>query len=267
MKIVSELIDLNNKRAIVLGGCGHIGMAAVAALMEFGVNIVIIDKEIDDIPKEIKHNSLYNTDKIHYIKCDLESEVENRKSIKDAIALLGGLDIIIHLAAFVGSSDYRGWAEPFASQTTEFFKRALNVNLVSAFTSVHEAQDALIASGNGKVILFGSIYGVVGPDFSLYENTNMANPVGYGVSKGGINQLTKYLALILAPSVCVNCISPGGIFRNQPESFHLAYNKKTPLKRMATEDDLKGTIIFLSSSMSNYITGQNIIVDGGYTIL
>ena len=115
-----------------------------------------------------------------------------------------------------------------------------------------------------SIVNIASIYGANGPDWSLYEDTNMSNPAAYGASKGGLIQLTRWLATTIAPEVRVNSISPGGIFRNQPELFVKRYIEKTPLRRMASEDDFRGAIAFLASDMSKYVTGQNLIVDGGW---
>ncbi len=110
-----------------------------------------------------------------------------------------------------------------------------------------------------------SIYGMVGPDFSLYAGTSMGNPAAYAASKGGLLQLTRYLATALAPRVRVNAITPGGIVRGQPPAFIERYVAKTPLGRMATEEDFKGAIAYLASDLSRYVTGQNLVVDGGWT--
>ena len=100
---------------------------------------------------------------------------------------------------------------------------------------------------------------------SLYEGTTMANPAAYGASKGGLTQLTRYLATVLAPEVRVNCVSPGGIARGQPESFRQRYEKRTPLGRMASDSDYNGAVLFLASSASSYMTGATLVVDGGWT--
>ena len=103
-----------------------------------------------------------------------------------------------------------------------------------------------------------------GPDWNLYEGTTMGNPGAYAASKGGLIQLTKWLATTVAPKVRVNAISPGGIFRNQPEKFVAKYTAKTPMGRMGVEDDFRGAIAYLASDLSSYVTGQNIAVDGGF---
>ena len=117
-----------------------------------------------------------------------------------------------------------------------------------------------------NIINISSIYGVYAPDWNLYSGTLMSNPAGYSVSKGGLLQLTRWLATTIAPNVRVNAISPGGIFRNQPESFIKSYEGKTPLGRMATEDDFRGAVAYLASDLSKYVTGHNLLVDGGWGV-
>jgi NAD(P)-dependent dehydrogenase (short-subunit alcohol dehydrogenase family) len=178
---------------------------------------------------------------------------------------MGGLDILVHCAAHDGTTEAPGWGVPFEHQTVEAWDNAMRVNLTSAFILAQEAREALVAPGNGSMILFASTYGIVGPDRHLYSGTEMANPMGYGASKGGLLQLMRYLATELAPEVRVNAISPGGVWRDQPESFHQRYVTRTPLNRMAAEEDLKGAVAYLASDLSAYVTGHNLVVDGGWT--
>ena len=130
---------------------------------------------------------------------------------------------------------------------------------------VGELQALLEVSGRGSVVWVSSIYGMVGPDMRLYEGLDMANPAAYAASKGGLIQLTRYLATVLAPRIRVNTVSPGGLSRNQPEAFQQRYIERTPLQRMGTEEDLVGVIGYLASDLSSYVTGVNIPVDGGWT--
>jgi NAD(P)-dependent dehydrogenase (short-subunit alcohol dehydrogenase family) len=111
-----------------------------------------------------------------------------------------------------------------------------------------------------------SIYGLIGPDWGLYEGLDMGNPVAYAASKGGLIQLTRWLASTLAPAVRVNSVSPGGIERGQAEEFVRRYLQKTPLAKMATEKDVVASTVFLLSDASRQITGQNIVVDGGLSV-
>lgn len=245
-----ELGDMRGRRALVAGGSGHIGRAAVEALEESGAEVLTVDI-VDGGERTIR--------------CDLRDEASVTAAVREAVDRLGGLDVLVHCAALVGASDLPGWAAPFEEQTVEAWDEALRVNVTSAFVLVREASAALAASGRGSVILFGSIYGSVGPDDSLYEGTAMANPLAYGVSKGGLVQLMRYLATTLAPTVRVNAISPGGITRGQAAAFTERYEARTPLRRMGTEEDVKGAVAFLASDLSAYVTGHNLVVDGGWT--
>jgi NAD(P)-dependent dehydrogenase (short-subunit alcohol dehydrogenase family) len=249
MRPLRELGDLSGRRALVAGGAGHLGRVCEETLAEAGASVVVAD--LDGRADEIR--------------ADLADEQAARGAVREAMARLGGLDVLVHCAALVGQDERTGWSVPFEEQTVEAWDAALRVNLTSAFVLVHEAREALAASGHGSVIVFGSIYGVVGPDLGLYDGTGMANPTAYGASKGGLLQLVRYLATTLAPRVRVNAVSPGGVERGQPDAFRERYAARTPLGRMATEEDVKGAVAFLASDLSAYVTGHNLVVDGGWT--
>ncbi len=253
MRSVRQLIDLTGRKALVSGGAGHIGRAVCETLAELGAAVSIID--VADA----------NSKGATLFVCDLADEKLTRETVRKAIGAMGGLDILIHCAGYVGTSNLPGWAVPFEQQTAEAWDAAIRVNVSSAFVMAQQARQALAESGHGTVVLFSSIYGMVAPDLSLYEGTTMANPAAYGVSKAGLLQLTRHLATILAPRIRVNSITPGGVWRNQPEAFVERYIQKTPLGRMATEEDFKGAIAYLCSDLSMYVTGQNLVVDGGWT--
>jgi NAD(P)-dependent dehydrogenase (short-subunit alcohol dehydrogenase family) len=119
-------------------------------------------------------------------------------------------------------------------------------------------------SKNPSIINIASIYGSHAPDWKIYEGTDMSNPAAYAVSKAGLIQLTRWLATTVSPEIRVNAISPGGIVRNQPKKFIESYSEKTPLRRMATEEDMVGALIFLAADLSLYVTGQVLAVDGGW---
>jgi NAD(P)-dependent dehydrogenase (short-subunit alcohol dehydrogenase family) len=155
---------------------------------------------------------------------------------------------------------------PLEQKTVETRLRALEVNLTDVFDLCQGLTPLIKVSEGANIINIASIYGLQGPDWSLYEGTNMSNPAAYGVSKGGLIQFTRWLSTTIGPQVRVNAISPGGIFRNQPELFVSRYSEKTPLGRMATEDDFRGTVAYLATDLSNYMTGQNISVDGGWGV-
>lgn len=265
MRNINQLMDLSGRKALISGGAGHIGRTAASTLLELGANVVILD--LDDNACQEAADSLASPGQETPIPvtCDLTDEQSTRDAIRRSSEKMGGLDIIVHCAAYIGDTNLAGWTVPFEEQSVDSWDAALRVNLTSAFVMVQEGQKPLVASGHGSVILLGSIYGLIGPDMRLYSGTDMGNPGGYAASKGGIIQITKYLATILAPSVRVNAISPGGVWREQPDSFHKQYISRTPMNRMATEEDLKGAVAYLASDLSAYVTGHNLVVDGGWT--
>jgi len=266
MKKITNSIKLNNRVAIVTGAAGHIGLVICETLMELGANVSVVDLSLESCKKRSRELNFKGfPGKSIPIAADLLNEKETRRAVKDTVKQFGRIDIVVHCAGFVGTTKYPGWVVPFEKQTLDAWDAAMRVNLSSAFIITQEAKPFLDKSKHASVIFISSIHGIIGPDMSLYEGTKMGNPAAYGVSKAGLNHLTRYLATVLAPYIRVNSIIPGGIWRNQLESFHERYKDRTPMKRMGTEDDLKGAIAYLASDISSYTTGINLIVDGGYT--
>ena len=265
MKKIIDLMSLNGRRALVTGATGGIGQEIALTIAELGGDLVLVDRPNSNygpIKKTILDN--WNVD-IKCIDCDLEDENSRNDLIGEVVGSNVNLDILVNNAAFVGESSLEGWAEDFDKQSVKTWKRAVEVNLTAPFHLCQAFTPLLNKNKNGSIINIASIYGVAAPDYSLYEGTDMGNPAGYSASKGGLIQLTKWLSTTIAPDVRVNAISPGGVWRNQPKKFVERYQQKTPLGRMATEEDFKGVIAYLSSDLSAYVTGQNIIVDGGWT--
>jgi len=262
MRTISQLMDLRGRTALVAGGAGHLGRAACETLVELGARVAVLDRRAADARAAA---AALPPGSAASFAADLADERSTRRAVRAAVRELGGLDILVHSAAFVGTSKRSGWAVPFERQTADAFDAALRVNLTSAFTLVQEAAPALARSGRGSVVFFSSIYGRIGPDSSLYKGTSMASPAGYGASKGGLGQLARHLATTLAPRVRVNSISPGGVLRGHRKSFVSRYSRGTPLRRLAVEEDVKGAIAYLASDLSAYVTGHDLLVDGGRT--
>jgi NAD(P)-dependent dehydrogenase (short-subunit alcohol dehydrogenase family) len=234
--------------------------------VELGTTLAVLDLDKASCESCVKHLSRIRPDSAFSLPCDLNDLEETRAAVNQVIWRFGRLDIVVHCAAYTGETNLSGWAVPFERQTVSAWEAGLRVNLTSAFVIVQAAREALAASGHGSVILIGSIYGMVGPDARLYADTSMENPAAYGASKGGLLELGRYLATTLAPAVRVNVLSPGGVLRNQPEVFRKRYEYRTPLARMATEEDIKGAVAFLAGDLSAYVTGHNLVVDGGWTV-
>jgi len=266
MTTLRELSDMTGRRVLITGGAGHLGRVMAEALAELGADIILLDQHGADF-KEIKNDLINKWNvKCFTIECDLESEEERNQAINQIKSDGIGLDSLINNAAFVGESNLEGWVTPFEEQSIGIWRRALEVNLTAAFHLCQAFMDELSSAPDGNIINITSIYGQSGPDWSLYEGTSMGNPAAYSVSKGGLAQMTRWLATTLAPDVRVNAISPGGVFRNQPEIFVSRYEERTPVGRMASVEDFKGATAFLASSLSSYVTGQVLTVDGGWTV-
>lgn len=265
MTRLNDLFSLKGRVALLTGGSGHLAAAIGEALVELGARVVLSDldgpaglmrcRELDDYA---------GSPLTRFIPADLLDESSTRGLVKEAVAQEGRLDLLIHNAAYTGTTGVAGWGVPFEDQTVEAWDQALRVNLTSAFILAQTSAPFLAAQSGSSILLVGSIYGALAPQFSLYEGTTMANPAGYGSSKGGLIQLARYLAAAMAPTR-VNCVCPGGIERGQPEAFVSRYVSRTPLARMAHEDDLKGAVAFLCSPASAYVTGQTLMVDGGWS--
>lgn len=266
MGTLKKLSDMRGRRVLITGGTGHLGRVMADTLAEMGASLIILDRPGSAFATLEKH--LSNTWKVECVSlpCDLEREEDRLQAIAALKNDGRGLSCLINNAAFVGSSELKGWNTNFANQSLETWRRALEVNLTAPFHLSQAFAPELAGAKGGSIINITSIYAEHAPDWSLYKSTSLANPAAYSASKAGLLQLTKWLAATLSPLIRVNAVSPGGIYRRQPESFVKKYIKKTALKRMATEDDFQGAIAYLASDMSSYVTGQVIKVDGGWEI-
>lgn len=264
MTAIKELMNLNGRRAMITGATGGLGKVMADTLAELGADLVLVDKPGADFQILTQTLTQRWKIKIQHRHCDLEQQ-EQRLELMDWLKSSGEcLNILINNAAFVGTSELKGWSVPFEEQTVDTWRRAVEVNLTAVFDLCQGLTPMLRIADGASVINIASIYASLGPDYSLYEGTAMGNPAAYAASKGGLVQLTRWLATTVAPLVRVNAISPGGVFRNQPKMFVQRYEARTPLRRMATEDDFRGAIAFLASDLSKYVTGQNLAVDGGW---
>ena len=259
MKSFLDAARLDSRVILVTGAVGHVGRATCHMLRSLGAHVLVVDRDsaaCDQFARDLGDATP--------LVCDL-ADLDDVARLAQRVLEQGQLDALVHCAAFVGTSQLPGWAAPITDQTPDAWSAALNVNVSSLFVLAQATRPLLAASGRGSIVAVSSIYGHVGPDMGLYADTAMANPIGYGVTKGGLGQLVRYLATTYAPDVRVNCVSPGGIARGQDPRFVARYEARTPMKRMATEDDMVGAIGFFCSDLSLYVNGQDLLVDGGWT--
>jgi len=266
MTTLSQLMDMRGNRVLITGAAGYLGKVMAETLAEVGADLILVDRPGSNFI-ELERRLLNDWHvKACFLACDLEIENERNAMIATVKSDGLGLSCLINNAAFVGDSNLQGWSAPFEEQTIETWRRAFEVNLTTAFHLSRSFAPELRASANGNIINIASIYGEFGPDWKLYEGTALGNPAAYSASKGGLLQLTRWLSTTMAPEVRVNALAPGGVFRNQPTSFVERYIARTPLKRMAVEDDFRGAITYLATRMSSYVTGQTLFVDGGWGV-
>ena len=266
MTTLKSLHNLVGRKALITGAAGNLGKVFANTLAELGSDLILVDliqSNLESLRDQLITDWGVNVD--NYV-CDLEIQDSRVDLIQGISSSSGGLNILINNAALVGTSDLSGWNVPFEEQSIETWRRALEVNLTAAFELSQGLLPLLRESQGGNIVNISSIYGIHAPVWGLYEGTSMGNPAAYGVSKAGLIQLTRWLATSIAPEVRVNAIAPGGIFRNQEEEFVKRYEMMTPLGRMASEDDFRGAIAYLTSDASRYVTGQVLQIDGGWGI-
>jgi NAD(P)-dependent dehydrogenase (short-subunit alcohol dehydrogenase family) len=266
MTSILELSSLRGRVALITGAAGALGRVFSDTLAELGADLILVDRkgtEIDHLGEELTR--MWGVG-VRHRYCDLEQQDARTDLVNWVLASDSPISILINNAAFIGDTELDGWSVPFEAQSVDTWRRAIEVNLTAPFDLCQGLTPALRKSKGASIVNISSIYGQFGPDWGLYDGTSMGNPAAYSTSKGGLIQLTRWLATTVAPDVRVNSISAGGIFRNQPFDFVKRYEGKTPLARMANEDDFRGAIAYLASDLSKYVTGHNLIVDGGWGV-
>jgi len=255
-----ELFPLRDKVALVSGGAGIVGKFLVRGLAEAGATVVVAARGVascEAVAEEMRGEGLA----VFPERCDFTSEAEIRALRQRLLDQYGRVDVLFNNAVA------RSGGELMDTNVAEW-ESVMALNSTGLFLSCRLFGEAMMERKSGSIVNVASIYGMVGPDFSLYEGTPVHNSVSYAYAKGGMINLTRYLASFLAPyGIRVNTLSPGGVFAGQPERFIENYNKRVPMGRLANGADLQGAAVFLASDASAYITGQNIAVDGGWTAI
>ena len=259
---VRELLDLTGKVGIMTGGATGLGKQMASALCEMGADLVIASRR-EELCREAAEELAAGTGrKVIGVRCDVSRPAEVEALFGRTLEEFGKLDILVNNA---GLSRKDSLLDEASLEDWEF---VLGVNATGTFLCSQQAARIMKGQGAGKIVNIGSIYGVVGVNQQLYEASPGFVPgsIPYCASKGAIVQMTRDMASYLAKDgINVNCISPGGFFNDQHHEFLKRYEYRTPLGRMGGENDLKGAIVLLCSAAGDYITGQNLLVDGGWT--
>lgn len=257
--------SLKDKVIIVTGGAGLLGKTFVKAIVEnSGLGIIADINEnsgkqvLSEIKTELKSKN------VDYVKLDITSIRSISRVIEYITDKYGKIDALVN-NAYPRNKNY---GKKFEEVAYKDFCENIDMHLGGYFLITQQVAKIMMKQKYGNIISMSSIYGFTAPRFEIYQGTNMTMPVEYAAIKAAIINLTRYLASYLGPyNIRVNCVSPGGVFDNQPKEFLEKYSQKVLLgKRMAVADDLTGTLNFLLSDSSSYINGQNIVIDGGWTI-
>ncbi|MFC0186085.1 NAD(P)-dependent dehydrogenase, short-chain alcohol dehydrogenase family [Pseudarcicella hirudinis] len=269
-----ELFSLKNKTAIVTGALGLIGKKHCEALAKAGANVVVAD--INESQAEAFAAVLEKDGGSHYgIGIDVTNE-EALKIARDKIlGKFGSIDILVNNAAINDMFENPAMAKElsaFENYPVDAFKKSLDVNVTGVFLCSQVFGTVMADQGKGSIINVASTYGLVGPDQSIYRNEQgeqtFFKSAAYPATKGAVVNFTRFLAAYWGKKgVRVNTLSPGGVENSQDEYFVQNYSAKTLLGRMANADDYQGALIFLSSDASAYMTGANLVVDGGWTAI
>lgn len=242
--------ELKDKIIVVTGGNGLLGREIIAKLLSHGAICLNVD---------VNHETSAD---LSTIQCDVTKIDAVDHSIGKVIKKYGKIDGLVN-NAYPRTND---WGNRFEDINFESWKKNIDWQLNSYFYFCQAVSKFMVEKRFGSIVNMASIYGLVGPDFTVYEDTGMTMPAAYSAIKGGIINFSRYLAAYLGPhNVRVNAVSPGGIFDNQNVTFVANYERKVPLRRMGLPDDISPSIVFLLSENAKYITGQNIIIDGGWT--
>lgn len=245
------MFSIKNKVIVVTGGNGLLGKQMVSTFREQGAIVIAAD-----IYFEVQGSD------------DFIIDITVEDSVKNGVAAI--VEKYTRIDGWVNNAYPRtkDWGTKFEDIPFESWRKNVDMHLNGYFLCCQVVLQQMKQQGFGSLINMSSIYGLVGPDFTVYEGTEMTMPAAYSAIKGGLNNFTRYLASYYgAFQIRVNTVSPGGIFDNQPELFVNNYNKKVPMKRMGSPKDIVSAVVYLLTDEASYITGHNLVIDGGWSII
>ena len=244
--------NLKNKIIVVTGGSGLLGTSMINDLKLKGATALNFEvNQLDDLNEGI-------------IGCDVTNEISVKRALDLIIDKFGRIDGWVN-NAYPRTAD---WGNKFEEVSLKSWQKNVDFQLNSVFLCAQKVLEIMKNQKRGAMVNMASIYGILGPDFSVYKGTAMTMPAAYSAIKGGVVNFTRYLASYYAAyGVRVNCVSPGGIFNNQNDVFVKQYENKVPMGRLGKPKEVAGPVSFLLSDESSYITGHNLMVDGGWAVI
>jgi NAD(P)-dependent dehydrogenase (short-subunit alcohol dehydrogenase family) len=269
--MASDRFALTGKVALVTGGAGILGRRFCRGLAEHGASVAVVDidaqgakRQADEIARDTGRRALH-------FACDLREPEQVRRMTETVISAFGRIDVL-HNNAAGKSSDLDAFFAPFEDYSLKQWREIMAIDLDAMFLVAQSVGKHMVArGGGGSIVQTASIYGVVAPDQRIYEGSEYGGrpintPAVYAAAKAGVIGLTRHLATYWAPHrIRVNALTPGGVESGQNETFQQRYAARVPLARMAAPDEMVGALVYLASDASSYVTGQNIVVDGGLT--
>lgn len=266
-----RMFELQGKTALVTGGAGILGRRVCRGLAGFGANVVVADLD-GDAAKALAATLETETDsRVIGLQCDVTDPTSVGIMVQACLDTFGGVQIL-HNNAASKSRDPAAFFEPFETFSLDVWRETMAVNIDGMFLVAQAVGKMMAAQGGGSIIQTASMYGVTAPDKRIYEGSEymglaINTPAVYSASKAAVLGLTRYLSTYWADKgIRVNSLTPGGIESGQNETFKRNYGARTPLGRMADVDEMVGAVIYLASDASSYVTGHNLVVDGGWTV-
>lgn len=268
---IIQKFDLTGRVAVITGGAGLLGGEFCRTLAEAGALVMVAD--LNETAAKATADALKKDGlKAQAVHVDVTNPDSVRAMVQAAVYFGERLDILVNSAALDPKFDPEhgeAHTNSFEDYPLEAWNQALTVNLTGMFLCCQAAVQPMLTQGRGVIINICSTYGLVGPDQRIYLKPGQAvqyKPVYYSVTKAGVLGMTHYLATYYAgKNIRVNALTPGGVYNNHDEIFLRAYSTRTVLGRMARHDEMNGALLYLASDASSYMTGSNLVVDGGWT--
>ncbi len=271
-KTFDKLFDVTGKTAIVTGGAGIQGPRVAAGLAAYGANVALVDVDEDGARVAAAQISDETGASTLAVECDVSKPDSVNAMIDRVVEVFGGVHIL-HNNAASKSKNVADFFAPFEDFKFETWREIMSVNVDGMFLVAQAVVRQMIAQkSGGSIIQTSSTYGLVGPEPRIYEGSKylgetIRSPAAYSASKAAVVGLTRYLATHLAEhGIRVNTLVPGGIESGQNDTFVQSYSSRVPLGRMSHRDEMVGAVVFMASEASSYMTGQMVVVDGGWTV-
>lgn len=268
--------DLTGRVAIITGGAGLLGRQHASAIAEAGGHVVIADLSAEPAARCANELTSATGIKALGLRTDITVKADVERMVADTIAAFGRIDILINNAAMTvkgGGDQSRDYFAPFEDYPLDLWERALQVNLTGTFLCCQAVGRQMVAQQRGVILNIASDVGTISPDHRIYDGVRSPHtgepfntPAAYATTKAGVINLTRYLATYWAKhGIRVNSLSPGGVFADHDPQFVRNLTDRIPMGRMAQAGEYRGSVLFLVSDASSYMTGANLIVDGGRT--